>query len=104
MGANDRLAALVAHHSCALLEAEERGLADVLLSEFSREESATADALWFCDMTTGPDGVLLEPAVRVAEIKQRYGPGDLVTLFIARAEPELLAAVRRTEERLTHVA
>lgn len=103
-GVDDRLAALVAHHSCALLEAEERGLTDTLLSEFPREESATADALWFCDITTGPDGELLAPADRFAEIKKRYGPGDLVTRFITRAEPEIMAAVRRTEERLSEFA
>ncbi|MFI9641838.1 HD domain-containing protein [Micromonospora sp. NPDC051925] len=35
---NERIAALVAHHSCAWLEAEERGLGDVLAAEFPREE------------------------------------------------------------------
>ncbi len=44
-GADDRLASLVAHHSCALVEAEMRGFADQLLSEFEREESPVADAL-----------------------------------------------------------
>jgi len=102
-GVDDRIAALVAHHSCASLEADERGLADALRSEFPPEESATADALWFCDMTTGPNGELLTPADRIAEIKARYGPGAVVTRFIARAEPELLAAARRTEQRLRAV-
>jgi putative nucleotidyltransferase with HDIG domain len=53
-GCPDRIAALVAHHSCALFEAEERGLARWLTAEFAQEQSPTADALWFADMTTGP--------------------------------------------------
>ncbi len=43
-----RLASLVAHHSCAVVEAELRGLAVELERAFPREESLTADALWFC--------------------------------------------------------
>ncbi|MFC0109840.1 hypothetical protein [Kibdelosporangium aridum] len=34
------------------------------------------------------------------EIQERYGPDDLVPFFIRQAEPELRAAVERTEERL----
>lgn len=99
-GIDDRVVALVAHHSCSRLEADERGLTEQLVAEFPREESATADALWYCDMTVGPDGQLLDPQDRIAEIKTRYGPGEVVTRFIGRAEPEIMAAVRRTEERL----
>ncbi len=99
-GIDTRVASLVAHHSCALLEADERGLTEPLISEFSLEKSATADALWYCDMTIGPDGERLDALDRIAEIKARYGPGEVVTRFIGRAEPEIMAAVRRTEERL----
>lgn len=38
---------------------------------------------------------------RVAEIQSRYGPDDIVSCFIRWAWPELEAAVRRTEERLS---
>ncbi|MGA3563804.1 HD domain-containing protein [Melissospora conviva] len=103
-GISERLAALVAHHSCAWLEAEERGLGPTLAAEFPREESAVADALCFADMTTGPDGQDFEVLGRLAEIRSRYGPGHLVTRFITRAEPEIVAAVRRTEGRLAEVA
>jgi hypothetical protein len=99
-GWDTRLAGLVANHSCALHEAAERGLASVLIEEFPQEESATADALWFVDMTTGPDGQDLSVEARLAEVRMRYGPEDVVTRFWRRAEPELLAAVRRTQERL----
>jgi HD superfamily phosphodiesterase len=96
----DRVCALVAHHSGAAIEAEERGLADELLEEFVRERSATADALWYADMTTGPDGQRLQVAERLNEIRSRYGPGHLVTRFIDRAQDEIIAAVERSEARL----
>jgi hypothetical protein len=96
-GLSPRVAALVAHHSCALFEAEERDLAETLTAEFKQEHSATADALWYSDMTTGPDGESLDVLVRLAEVRERYGPDHLVTRFWARAKPTLLAAVARTE-------
>ncbi len=101
LGVDPRVVALVAHHSCALVEADERGLADELRNEFPLERSDTADALWYCDMTTGPDGQDYEVAERLDEIRARYGPGEVVTRFIDRAEDEIVAAVRRTEARLS---
>ncbi|MFI2710061.1 HD domain-containing protein [Micromonospora sp. NPDC018662] len=100
-GFQPRLASLVAHHSCASYEAEERGLKPALMAEFPLEQSPTSDALWFADMTTGPDGQDLTVDERLAEIRERYGPDDLVTRFWVKAEAPLLEAVRRTEERLT---
>ncbi|MDG4795446.1 HD domain-containing protein [Micromonospora sp. WMMD1082] len=97
---DDRVAALVAHHSCAWLEAEERGLDKVLTAEFAREDTPVTDALCFCDLTTGPDGQDFEVHARLAEIRSRYGAGHVVTRFIVRAEPEIVAAVQRTERRL----
>ena len=91
---------MVAHHSCALIEADERGLADQLSTEFNLENSETADALWYCDMTTGPDGQDLEVVDRLVEARGRYGPGEVVTRFLLRAEDQIVATVRRTELRL----
>ncbi|MBO4206386.1 HD domain-containing protein [Micromonospora echinofusca] len=99
-GLPERVVCLVAHHTCAELEAQERGLAAELVAEFVREESATTDALWYCDATTGPDGQDFDVLDRLAEIRARYGPASLVTRFVDRAEPEIVAAVRRTEARL----
>jgi hypothetical protein len=50
------LCRLVAHHSCAIIEAGERGLADVLSSEFEPAPYALSSVLTYCDMTTSPDG------------------------------------------------
>jgi hypothetical protein len=97
----ERVVCLVAHHSCAMIEAEERGLAGELAAEFAREDTPTADTLWYADMTTGPDGQHLAVEQRLAEIRTRYGPGHVVTRFVDRAERQLVAAVERTEERLT---
>jgi hypothetical protein len=99
-GWDKRVAGLVAHHSCALFEAVERGFAMTLVEEFPQESSDVADALWFSDMTTGPDGQDFSVRDRMAEIRQRYGPDDIVTRFWRHAEPTLLEAVSRTEARL----
>jgi putative nucleotidyltransferase with HDIG domain len=99
IGAPERLVHLVAHHSFASYEAEVRGfMAD--MAHFHDERGSIRDALWYCDMTTSPDGETVEAEDRLAEIKQRYGPGHLVTQFIIGATPELLAAVQRTQRRL----
>jgi hypothetical protein len=99
-GWDDRIAGLVAYHSCALYEAAERGLVDALAQEFRQEHTALADALWFVDMTTGPDGQDMTAHERLQEIRNRYGPDDVVTRFWRHAEPALLDAVQRTEARL----
>ena len=89
------LCRLVAHHSCAVIEAEERGLARILLSEFDPAPQPLADALTFCDMTTSPDGEQVQVHNRLAEIQDRYGNGHLVSRFISRATPQILEAVGR---------
>lgn len=91
---------LVAHHSCALLEAEERGLEQVLTSEFPLDASLPHDLLCYCDMTTGPEGQRMDVTDRLQEIRERYGPGDVVTRFITRAEPRIVETVRGVEARL----
>ncbi|WP_086665500.1 HD domain-containing protein [Lentzea kentuckyensis] len=98
-GFMSRLCALVAHHSCAYREAELRGFS-AELAEWVDEETPLRDALWWADMTTTPDGEPTNVHDRIEEIQKRYGPEDLVTFFIRQAEPELVAAVERTEERL----
>jgi len=93
------LCRLVAHHSCAVIEAEERGLADVLTREFTPPPRPLADALTFCDMTTSPDGDQVQVTRRLAEIHHRYGPGHLVSRFISRATPLILEAVGHVSDQ-----
>ncbi|HET7386290.1 MAG TPA: HDIG domain-containing protein [Nocardioidaceae bacterium] len=101
---DERVVSLVAHHSFAVLEAWERGLEGVLTAEFVAPPAELADALCFCDMTTGPTGDDVTLDERLTEIRVRYGAEHIVTRFIDRAEPELRAAIARVEARLTGTA
>ena len=94
------LCSLVANHSCAILEADERGLADALSSEFPSPDPKLNDALAYCDMTTTPTGDVVSVHARLSEIVERYGPHDVVTRFIRKAEPELVSSVIRTDQCL----
>jgi HD domain len=94
------LCSLVGHHSCAVIEAEERGLADVLVREFPAPDPILSDALTCCDVTTTPDGNVVTVHNRLVEIRERYGPGSIVTRFIDKAEPCLVSSVSRTADRL----
>jgi hypothetical protein len=95
----ERLARLVAYHSSARWEAGALGLSDDLAA-FPREDSATADALTYCDMTTSPTGGRITLADRLAEIAERYGPEHLVVRCLQRAHDHLAGAVQRTDDRL----
>jgi hypothetical protein len=99
--AESLLCRLVAHHSCAVIEAEERGLADLLTREFTPPPQQLADALTFCDMTTSPDGEPVQVNHRLAEIHDRYGKGHLVSRSIRRATPLILEAVGQVNARAT---
>ncbi|WP_433340601.1 HD domain-containing protein [Streptomyces sp. CA-253872] len=98
--ADPRVTNLVANHSFALLEAEERGLRADLADEFPLERADLVDALVYCDMTTTPDGGVTNTRARVAEIAERYEKGSVVARFIRRAAPEIHAASDRVEGRL----
>jgi hypothetical protein len=95
----ERLACLVAHHSGARFEAEERGLEDELAA-FPVEDGPVMDALTFADMTTGPAGQPMTLEERIGEIRRRYQPDDPVHRAITRARPLLQEAVDRTQHRL----
>jgi hypothetical protein len=95
---------LVAHHSCAIIEAGERGLADVLTLEFEPAPDALSSVLTYCDMTTSPDGEPVAIEQRLAEIHDRYGPGHLVSRSIHRATPMILLAVEQVHHRSARIA
>jgi HD domain-containing protein len=95
----ERLARLVAYHSGAQFEAEERGLVEELAA-FPVEDGQVMDALTFADMTTGPAGQPMTLEERIEEVQRRYPPDDPVHRAIVRARPELQAAIDRIRERL----
>ena len=97
-GVEPRLAALVAHHSGAALEATLRDL-DVDMRQFTDEEGPVRDALWTCDMTTSPVGRPVSFNERLMEIKQRYGEEHTVPRAIEAAGDEIRACICRTRER-----
>ena len=84
------LCRLVAHHSCAIIEAGERGLADALGMEFEPAPQALSSALTYCDMTTSPDGdvdgTIGLPSLTGSSLR----PGDTV---IPRATAMIVRAV-----------
>lgn len=94
-----RIACLVAHHTEARFEAELLGLMEEL-EEFPREVSATADALAYCDLTTGPSGEAFSFEERFADIGRRYADNEVVLEALRRARRSLAGAVVRTEARL----
>lgn len=89
-----RLCALVAHHSCACVEARRRGIA----LPWEDEHTPLRDALWWADMTTTPTGGVTDVRSRIAEVLGRYGPGHVVTESVSESAPELIAAADRTEK------
>jgi putative nucleotidyltransferase with HDIG domain len=100
--AGEMVCRLVAHHSCGIIEAEERGLAGQLAREFEPPPGDLAGALTYCDMTTSPDGNELPVDQRLAEILARYGPEHLVTRSIKRSGPHIAAAVAVVARKLAH--
>ena len=102
--ASDTVCRLVAHHSCSIIEASERGLAGELGREFAPARSDLTDALIYCDMITGPDGQHMPVEQRLAEIRARYGADDPVSRAIRRSAPQLTDAVARVRRRLADSA
>ncbi|MBV8178782.1 MAG: HD domain-containing protein [Mycobacterium sp.] len=92
-GFDELVVSLVAFHSGAPAEAQERGIN--ALSAFSEPPQRVLDALTFCDLTTGPDGSAVAPDDRLEEVLERYEPDDPVHRAVHAARHELLATVER---------
>ena len=61
------------------------------------------DALWYCDLTTSPDGLPVSLRTRIVELCARRGPDDPVVRALADNGAERAGAVRRTESLLLSV-
>jgi putative nucleotidyltransferase with HDIG domain len=99
VGAPDEVVALVARHTGAEFEAEERGLRDEL-SELPAADPEDLDVLTLVDLVVGPNGDLTTPEDRISEIGSRYAPDDPVYRAVSRSSSELLAAAARARARL----
>lgn len=92
----ERLAGLIAYHSGAEVEAEERGLVGEL-SEFEDERSLVSRALTYCDLTTDSQGGFAKPDERLAEIRRRYGLTSPERRALERSASALLEDVQTVE-------
>lgn len=97
--ADTHLCRLVAHHSCALIEARERGLAEELTRTFGSKPSTLTGFLVYCDMTTSPDGAPVTVEHRIAEILRRYEADHPVNRAINKASPLLIIYVEGVAKR-----
>jgi len=100
MSARQAICRLVAYHSCAMNEAAERGIAQIVAAEFPPPRRDLLAALTYCDVTTSPDGIPVLFEQRLAEILSRYGPDHLVTRSVTRSAPQLRADVAAITGRL----
>lgn len=101
--ADERLCALVAHHACAVVQGRHRCADARLPVAFRPPTGLVAEALVYCDMTTGPDGRPVGAADRLDEITVRYGPGHVVSRSINEARAWILATERRIERLVATV-
>ncbi|MFC0627448.1 HD domain-containing protein [Kribbella deserti] len=99
LGASPLVCQLVAHHTGASVEAEERGMAAVV-EEFPTPPMNLLDAVTYCDLTASVDGAKTTVDSRLAEIFIRYSPDHVVHQSITRSAPTLLRSVYRVEARL----
>lgn len=100
LGAPDRLASLVAHHSEARYLAAACAL-DRELSRFRREEGPVTDALVYADMTSGPAGTPMTISARLADIATRHNSENPELRAARRARmPHLVAAGERVQARI----
>lgn len=98
-GAPPGVVALVAYHSGARFEAEERGLADAL-AQFSEPDPDQLDVLTMIDMSTSPKGKPVAVSERLDEILGRYPTGDPVHRAITQSRDSLEESAKRAADRL----
>ncbi|AYY15486.1 HD domain-containing protein [Actinobacteria bacterium YIM 96077] len=97
--APSELVSLVAYHSGAAYEAEERGLA-AKLAAFGEPEQTNLDMLTLVDMSTGPTGIRVSVHQRLAEILTRYDTDHPVHRAITRSRESLIESCVRAARLL----
>ena len=98
-GAPVDVVSLVAHHTGAIYEAEERALAEELCG-LPVPDAADLDALTLLDLVVGPAGDLTSPEERLDEILSRYRVEDPVHRAVTRSSSGLLESAARARTRL----
>ncbi len=99
-GVDEQVMSLMAHHSCAAVEADVRGLGAEMFGFPHHPEPLLVDAMIWCDMTSGPTGEDVGIDWRLEDISRRYPPDTLVAWTVEIPEPLLLAGWIRVEVHL----
>lgn len=90
---------LIAYHTGAEVEAEERGLSTLLL-QIPRPPAGLLEILSCADLCTSPDGKPVDPARRVQEILARYPRSNPVHRAVSRSGPGLIESAHRVKAGL----
>lgn len=90
---------LVAYHTGAQFEAEQRGLL-VNLMEIPEPDNELLDLLTMIDVSISPNGQTVRDIDRVDEILNRYEPGHPVHDAVTRSAPYLLNSSARGKKLL----
>ncbi|MEV8026827.1 HD domain-containing protein [Cellulosimicrobium funkei] len=98
-GASDDVVGLVAHHTGAAVEAEERDL-ERKLHDMPGADPVELDIITLLDLVTAPDGSATDPETRIDEILSRYPAANPVHRAVTRSRAELLASAERAREWL----
>ncbi|RHW25893.1 HD domain-containing protein [Nocardioides immobilis] len=98
LGAPQELVSLVAFHTGAEHEADERGLLDRLI-QFDSPPQDHLDALILADLISGPDGQPMTVAERLADMLRRYEPQHPVHRAVVRSADYLREAAARAAKR-----
>jgi hypothetical protein len=98
-GWDDRLVALVGHHSGARFVPVEPSFASVM-TEFDFEDGPVSDALTYAEQTVGPHGRRMTVPYRVVETITRHGVESSNGRASVERVPYLLAVADRVEQRL----
>lgn len=91
LGAPEGIAELVAFHTGATYEAEERGFV-AELDAFTPPSEQELNLVTMCDLAVAPTGDLIVDEKRIVEILDRYEPGHPVYSAVSRSRASLLAA------------
>lgn len=93
------IASMVAHHSEAAVELELRGREE-LLDGFERPDQRIADALTYCDVTTGPAGQDVSLDERIEDVGRRRGSDSPVYRAMVKARARYVESIERTLDLL----
>lgn len=101
MGAPTELVSLVAFHTGAEFEADERGLVDQLI-QFEAPPQDTLDALILADLLIGPDGRQMTVDERIVDMLSRYDPQHPVHRAVMRSQDYLRESAARAAKDLDY--